>query len=705
VRRHRSTPRKKLIAAAAVLGGLLLTAAAAAGGWVLSVASDAPNPADLKQIDKGQNSVIYAGDGSRLGLIDSDEIRTPVALKFVPQSLRNATIAIEDERFYKHNGIDVVGGFRALVKNIEQGGISEGASTITMQLMRNLYITNPKRDYKRKIFEAKMALDYEQDHSKDEILGKYLNTAPYGTNQGRTAIGVKAAARVYFSKDVRKLTLPQAALLAGLPQAPTDYNPIQNPQGAKSRRNEVLNSMSRLGYITEARAAQAKKSGLQLDPAEGMFDRREPFLFDYVETELIRKYGVTTVRNGGLKVYTTVQPAMQAAGLAAIDSVLYAGGPSGALVAVNPRNGDVEAMVSSSSYSDSKFNLAAQGKRQPGSTFKTFTLATAINEGIDPNTTYYESKPLSIDDPVYGHWDVSTYSDSYSGTISVAEATQQSDNSVFAQLALDVGPDKVAEMAKALGVKTKLDGYPAETLGGLTIGVSPLEMAGAYATLAAGGVRRDPSAIKKVVFPNGDVDRPGRSKPKRVMSEAAAYEVTKVLHSNMTGGTGTNAYTGCGGQAGKTGTTDNFTDAWFVGYQANLAAASWVGYPESNNISTGISGSGEPSSIWHNFFANAAVPCEEFPVPDESMQWGSFSGGYTVAPGTESDYGPQSDDDEDGDDSSTEAEDDTDNPDQYAPGVGQDPAGTGGGTGGTGGGTGGGGGGTGGGDAGGVSPG
>ncbi len=685
VRRHRSTPRKKLIAVGAVIGGLLLTAAVAAGGWVLSVASDAPDPADLKQIDKGQNSVIYAGDGSRLGMIDSDEVRTPVKLDVVPKYLQDATIAIEDERFYKHNGIDVEGGIRALVKNITEGGITEGASTITMQLMRNLYITNPKRDYERKIAEAKMALDYEKEHSKEEILGKYLNTAPYGTNQGRTAIGAKAAARVYFSKDVSKLTLPQSALLAGLPQAPTDYNPIHNPQGAKSRRNEVISSMARLGYITQERADQAKQSGLQLDPAEDMFDRREPFLFDYVETELIRKYGVTTVRNGGLRVYTTVQPAMQDAGLAAINSSVYAGGPSGALVAVEPGTGNVEAMVSSSSYSDSKFNLAAQGKRQPGSTFKTFTLAAAINEGINPNTTYYESKPLSINDPVYGEWNVSTYSNSYSGTISVAEATQQSDNSVFAQLALDIGPEKVAAMAKALGVKTKLDGYPAETLGGLTIGVSPLEMAGAYATLAAGGVRRDPTAIKKVVFPNGDVDRPGRSKPKRVMSEAAAYEVTKVLHSNMTGGTGTNAYTGCGGQAGKTGTTDNFTDAWFVGYQPNLAAASWVGYPESNNISTGISGSGEPSSIWHNFFVNAAVPCEDFPAPAEPMSWGSFSGSYTVSPGTKSDYGPDSEDSDDGDDDSADdgaTEDDTDNPDQYAPGVGQEPAGTGGGGGG-----------------------
>jgi len=385
------------------------------------------------------------------------------------------------------------------------------------------------------------------------------------------------------------------------------------------------------------------------------------------------------VRKGGLKVYTSVDPAMQQAGLDALYANLSAGGPSGALVAVDPKNGEIKAMVSTASYDDDQYNLAAQGKRQPGSTFKTFTLAAAINEGMDPNTTYYESKPLNIDDPTYGHWEVSTYSNSYAGTTSVAAATLASDNSVFAQLALDVGPDKVAEMAKALGVKTKLDGYPAETLGGLSIGVSPLEMAGAYATLAAGGLQRDPTAISKVVFPDGKTDEPGKAKPKRVMTEPAAYEVTKILHGNITGGTGTGAYTGCPGQAGKTGTTDNYIDAWFVGYQPNLATATWVGYPESNDISTGLSGGQTPASIWNSFYSNAAVPCEDFPVPDEPMVWSSFGGNYTVSPGTESDYGPDATE-EDGTEDGTEEDGTTSEPDDaYAPGAGtQEPAGAGG---------------------------
>ena len=284
MRRRDGGPRTKIVAAAALAGSLILLGIMGAGGWVFSIASDAPDPADLKPINKGTNSVVYAGDGSRLGLIDSDEVRTPIALKDMPKVFQDATIAIEDERFYSHDGIDYEGGLRALFRNLQAGEVTEGASTITMQLMRNLFIINPKRDFERKIQEAKMALDYETENSKAKILEQYLNTAPYGTNDGRTAIGVQAAARVYFSKRAKKLNLVQSAMIAGLPQAPSDYNPFQNPAGAKSRRNEVLDSMADQGMITEERAARAKRSGLQLDPAGGLFDREEPFFFDYVET-------------------------------------------------------------------------------------------------------------------------------------------------------------------------------------------------------------------------------------------------------------------------------------------------------------------------------------------------------------------------------------------------------------------------------------
>ena len=625
----------------------------AGGGWVAGVASDAPDVNRMKPVSQGLNSMVFAGDGSRLGIVDSDQLRIPVSLDEVPADLQNATVAIEDERFYSHDGIDVQGGIRALVRNVEEGGITEGASTITMQLMRNLYIANPDRSVERKIVEARMALEFETEHSKDEILRDYLNSAPYGTVGGRTAIGVQAAARVLFSRAVERLTLPQAALLAGLPQAPSAYNPVLNPSGALQRRNEVLDAMFEQGMITAERAQIAKAKGLQVDINEEIFDRAQPFFFDYVESELIKKYGVKRVRQGGLKIYTTIEPSLQDAGLEAITSTLpYSYDPASALVAIDPRNGEVKAMVSSATYSESQYNLAAQGRRQPGSTFKTFTLAAAINEGMDPDSTYYVSKPLNINDPEYGPWEVSTYSDSYAGTTSVAQATLSSDNSVYAQLALDVGPDKVAEMARKMGVTSKLNGYPAESLGGLEIGVSPLEMASAYGTLAAGGVHRDPVAISKVVFPDGEVDRPDRSKPKRVMSEAAAYEVTRILHGNITGGTGTGAYTGCVGQAGKTGTTDNFTDAWFAGYQPNLSTAAWVGYPESNQISMtsvhGISVAGGtfPADIWGRFYSYAAIPCEDFPPPSDTLIVGDFSGDYTVSADTVSKYDEEASEEE-----------------------------------------------------------
>ena len=422
--------------------------------------------------------------------------------------------------------------------------------------------------------------------------------------------------------------------------------------------------MAEQGMIPPERARIARAKGLQVDINDEIFDRAQPFFFDYVQSELIKKYGVKRVRQGGLKIYTTIEPSLQDAGLGAITSALpYSYDPASALVAIDPRNGEVKAMVSSASYAESQYNLAAQGRRQPGSTFKTFTLAAAINEGMDPDSTYYVSKPLDINDPEYGPWEVSTYSDSYAGTTSVAQATLSSDNSVYAQLALDVGPDKVADMARKMGVTSKLNGYPAESLGGLEIGVSPLEMASAYGTLAAGGVHRDPVAISKVVFPDGEVDRPNRSRPVRVMSEAAAYEVTRILHGNMTGGTGTGAYTGCLGQAGKTGTTDNFTDAWFAGYQPNLSTATWVGYPESNQISMtsvhGISVAGGtfPADIWGSFYSNAGIPCEDFPLPSDSGEVGAFSGDYTVSADTVSEYDEEATEEEEGD------ENDEDRPD------------------------------------------
>src|SRR6476646_2560297 len=621
-----------------VFGGvfaLLAIAVIAVTSWVLDVAADAPSLSSCKPIDRGGTTVVYAADGSRPGNVASTEARSLFSIDRVPKSLQLATVAIEDQRFYQHDALDYEGIARAALKNLEAGEAVEGGSTITQQLVRNLCIPNPKRTIERKIVEAQMAIEYAERHSRREILGSYLNVASYGTVEGTTAVGVGAAPKIFYSKPVWKLKLPEAARLAGLPQAPSEYNPLLDPAAAKARRNQVLRSMAKLGYVSRERARTAMAGGLRVDLDESYFEHREPYFFDYVENRLLQEYGVDKVREGGLEVHTTIDPELQQVGLEAMRSSLpYSTDPSSALVSIDPRNGQIRAMVSSSNYEDSKFNLAAQGHRQPGSTFKTFVLTTAIKQGIDPYSTYYTSKPLDLYLPKWGHWTVHTADEGYLGTVNLQQATVASDNTVFAQLDLDVGPEAVAQTAHSMGITSPLDGIPAEGIGGLRIGVSPLEMSSAYATLADGGLRRQPVAVSKVVFPGGNVDRPEPPHPKRVISEAVAYEVTRLLHDNITEGTGTAAYTGCAGQAGKTGTTDEYTDAWFAGYQPNLATVVWVGYPESNDVSMSsvhgrtVFGGTFPAEIWHSLYSGAGVPCEEFEEPSQKISWAPFYGRF-----------------------------------------------------------------------------
>ncbi len=680
--RHRGGAAGKLFF---IAGGIFVVLAIAVIGVtsaVLDVAAKAPSLASCKPIDKGGNSTIYAADGSKLGVIASEEARTPIAIGRIPKSLQQATIAIEDQRFYEHGGIDPEGIARAALKDFEAGEAVEGGSTITQQLVRNLCINDPHRNLERKIIEAKLAIEYSKRHSKREILGQYLNAASYGTIDGSTAVGVQAASKIYFSKPASKLTLAQAALLAGLPQAPSDYNPILNPRGARERRAEVLGKMAKLGYVSREEALDAGNQSLGLNLSSSYFKHRQPYFFDYVENELIDHYGVNTVRKGGLKVFTTLDPKLQQAGIEAISSALpYSTDPSSALVSIDPRNGEIKAMVSSSNYDQSQFNLAAQGHRQPGSTFKAFVLTTAIKQGIDPYSTYYTSKPLDLNLPEWGHWTVHTADEGYQGTINLKQATVTSDNTVFAQLDLDVGPKNVAATAKSMGITTQLDGIPAEGIGGLRLGVSPLELTDAYATLASGGIHHNPVSIRRVEFPSGKVDRPQRPAPKRVISEAVAWEVTRLLHDNITEGTGTAAYTGCAGQAGKTGTTDNYTDAWFSGYQPNLATAVWVGYPQSNDIAMtsvhGITvfGGTFPAEIWNSVYSNGEVPCEEFSEPKAKISWAPFFGEFTSAgPGGGSLAGHGGGASSPGSAAVGGYDPNEYNPSAYAPGVGQEPA-------------------------------
>jgi penicillin-binding protein 1A len=628
-RRHGGA-RSKVLLGLAVVGLLVAVALLSVAGYVLATAATAPDLRELKPNDKGESSVIYAADGSRLGYVQSDTIRTPVGWKSMPRDLRNATVAIEDERFYEHKGVDYNAIVRAGIKNLESGKTVQGGSTITQQLVRALYIKDPKQNFARKIREAKLASELEKEHSKSWILQNYLNSVPYGTVGGRTAIGIEAAAETYFNKHARNLDLPEAALVAGLPQAPSEYNPFRNPTAAIERRNEVLRAMVKNRTLDPARADRAAQARLGLKRGTRYTRRREPFFFDYVQDVLIKRYGVGIYRRGGLKIHTTIYPKLQEAARNAITAELSAYvGPASAIVSIDPANGYIRAMASSGTYKDRIFNLAAQGHRQPGSAFKTFVLTTAIRKGVDPNRTTYTSKPLNLVVPGYGPWQVKTYSNSYGGSMNLVQGTLKSDNTVYAQLIIDLGPKAVRETAKLMGIKTKLDGLPAEGLGGLRLGVSPLEMADAYATLASSGIRNEPRAITKVVFPDGKSENLGKPKRKRVLSDGVAYEVTKILQQNVKGGTGVRANIGCPA-AGKTGTTDNYNDAWFVGFTPKIATAVWMGYPNALISMPGVQGGSYPASIWHDYMSVAhGSDCSSFPPPKEPAQFSTFYGRYS----------------------------------------------------------------------------
>jgi penicillin-binding protein 1A len=644
-RRHRlrrSKPRNKALLAVLVVLVFAGLAGLSAVGYVVSIAASAPNLSSLKERDPGSNSEVLAADGSRLGFIQASELRLPAQGNELPKILKDATVAIEDRRFYQHKGVDYEGLVRAAVKNLVSHKTVQGGSTITMQLARNLYISK-ERTYQRKIREAKVAEEIESEHSKQWILDKYLNTVPYGTVGGQSAIGAKAAARIYFNKRLDQLDLREAAMLAGLPQAPSLYSPLRSPAAAKARRNEVLSEMAKLGMISADTAQRTARHSLGLDPSRYFTRRRESYFFDYVKDELIQQYGAKTVALGGLQVRTTIDLKKQQEARAAIQKELAGVGPSSAIVTINPKNGYIEAMASSADYGQSKFNLAAQGHRQPGSTFKVMALMAALRMGVDPDATHYVSRsPIEINDPQYGPpFKVETYEGTGLGSISLREATLKSDNSVYIQLALDVGPDKVKQAAWDLGVRSPLHGYPAETLGGLRDGVSPLEMANAYATIADGGIRNRPTAITKVTFPDGRSELPARWQVRRTRAfeDGVAAKAREILQQNIQKGTGVAANIGCPA-GGKTGTTDNFTDAWFDGFTPRLSTAVWVGYPdervEMRTLYHGgpVAGATYPAEIWGAYMKQAKGSfCGGFPPPKTPFHAVPFFGKYATGGG------------------------------------------------------------------------
>jgi penicillin-binding protein 1A len=642
-RRRRKPPATrwhKIAIPVVVVGSLVAVAAGVGASWALSVYNSGPPLSSLQPVQKGRSSAIYAADGSLIGFIRSDSIRQPVPGRALPDSLREATVAIEDKNFHEHGAIDPEGIVRAAWKDVQAGAIVQGASTITQQLVRNLYIQNPEDTFSRKLRETRLAFELEEEHSKEWILNSYLNTAPYGTVGGQTAVGAEAAAQVYYSKPAKDLDLTESALIAGLPQAPSEYNPLLDPGAAMERRNDVLRVMEEQGYITTEEYSEAIEKGLGLDPGTKYQAIRDPFLFDLVQQQLIDRYGINTVRNGGLKAYTTIDPDLQARAEEAVAScgVCYPeGGPAAGLASVDPETGEIVALASTEGYaSEAQFNYAWQAHRQPGSSFKTFVLTTAIKQGIDPDSTYYDgSSPKTLDLPGGGTWTVNNSEGDGGGTLDLTSATWHSVNVVYAQLDLDVGSENVTETAEEMGITAPLESVPAEGIGGLAIGVTPLEMASAYATLANGGVHHDPTAISKVEFPNGKVDESGTDEGERVLSPGEAYEVTRILEGVITSGTGAGYTSTACTSAGKTGTSEEESDAWFVGYTPRFSTAVWVGHPQSREYT----GYGGPTAgpIWQSYMESAQEgECEEFEVPEgmpelsglDSEHTSSYGDGY-----------------------------------------------------------------------------
>ena len=599
---------------------VMIAGAGAAAGFFVSVSQNLPDV--TANIRPDASSQIYDAKGRLITTVHAEENRIPVSIAEVPQNLQNAFVAAEDVRFYEHHGIDPRGILRAVWSNLVSGNATgQGGSTITQQLARNAFLTQ-EQTLKRKLLEVVLAFQIENRYTKKQILEMYMNQIYFG--QG--CYGIQTASRVYFGKDVKELTLPQCALLAGLPNSPNYYSPFRSLEAAKYRQGIVLDQMAKYGYISEVDAQAAKNADLHLSKPQPTksTDNTASYFVSYVIQTISDKYDSDAIYKEGLQVYTTLDLDMQKEAEASLKENLPAGNkdskgltqPQGALMSIEVGTGHIKAMVGG--RGEDHFNRATQMVRQPGSAFKPFVYLTAFENKFSPyDTISNEKKTYS------GGWTPKNYGGTSGGKVTLEEALVHSMNIPTIDLANRVGMSKVLATAEACGISTLVkdgkssDNNLAASIGGLTNGVSVYDMAKAYSVFANDGKLFEPTAILKVVDRNGNVleDHSGTPASKQVVSEDAVYRLTSILEEVISRGTGGNAYIGRTA-AGKTGTTDDEHDAWFVGYTPELVTGVWIGDDTSSNA--GYTGGTIPAAVWRDFMKQAlsAYNSKSFNVPE-----------------------------------------------------------------------------------------
>jgi penicillin-binding protein 1A len=635
-------PRLKRLRLAAILFAVaLLGLVSFVFGLFISVASDLPSLERFSQIKDAQSSQLLDDFGHPIGVL-SQQNRVILTPGEIPQIVKEAVISIEDKRFYSNSGIDVRGIARAFVQDVLHKGNVQGASTIEQQLIKNFLQAQSHRTIFEKLKEAALAYQLAHKWSKDKIVTAYLNTVYFGNG----AYGIEAAAQTYFGHDVNhegcgmpghelcveQLQPWEAALLAGIIQNPSAYDPTTHPTDATERRNTVLRQMLEQGYLTKVVYDESIKQALpaphqvqapEVPKVEGV---DAGYFTSWVRQQVVERYGAARAFEGGLKIRTTLDLGLQQAAEQAVNNYLaYPGGPTASLVAIENSTGEVRAMVGGRDYNTSAFNLATQGERQPGSSFKAFDLAAALQDGVSPDSVWSSKVKTFVVPKTHGTEKFVVHNDenNYTGSNTLTGATAFSDNSIYAEVGLKVGTHKIALLAHRMGITTPLSTNPAMTIGGLTVGVTPLDMAHAYETLAHGGDRvsgsmalaDEPVGIQEVdaggrTLPSGQHREVNRVHLRRVVPAPVAQTETSMLETVIQYGTGKAAAIGQFA-AGKTGTTSNFGDAWFVGWNAKYTVAVWVGYPDrlvpmEHDFNGGpVMGGTFPALIWHDFLTSA----------------------------------------------------------------------------------------------------